>query len=119
MISSLIFTLTNLADGILFGVSFWIEAKGIHDSVVRNYMIIYAYGLVLLFVSNQAIVLVSVPFPPFGLATISFMGLSSYLILIGIYSAVSVSQDVKLRKSIRKIAINESKLLDSIETAEM
>jgi hypothetical protein len=118
---TLIFTLTNLAGGILFGVAFWIVAKSLQrDSIVRNYMIISAYGLVLLFVSNQAIVFVSVPFPPFGLVTISFTGLSSYLILIGIYSAaVSVSQDVKLRKSVRKIAVNELKLLDSIGTAEM
>jgi hypothetical protein len=59
-------------------------------------------------------------YPPFGLATISFMGLSSYLILVGIYSAaVSVSEDIKLRQSIRKIAIKESKLLDSIGSAEM
>jgi Tfp pilus assembly PilM family ATPase len=39
---------------------------------------------------------------------------------VGIYSsAISVSQDVKLRQSIRKILVKESKLLDSIGTAEM
>jgi hypothetical protein len=78
-------------------------------------MIISAYGMILLFTSNQPIGLLLVPYPPFGLATISFMGLASYLIFVGIYSAaVSVSEDTKLRQSIRKIAINESKLLDSI-----
>ena len=46
---------------------------------------------------------------------ISFMGLASYLIFVDIYSAaVSVCEDTKLRQSIRKIAIKESKLLDSI-----
>jgi hypothetical protein len=83
-------------------------------------MIISAYGLVLLFASNQAIVLVTAPYPPFGLATISFMGLSAYLVVVGIYSsAVSVSLDVGLRKTIRKSVMEQSKLLDSIGTAQM
>ena len=83
-------------------------------------MIISAFGLVLLFFSNQAVVLVSVPYPPFGLATVSFLGLSSYLILVGVYaSAISVSEDSKLRQTIRHIALKESTMLDSIGTAQM
>jgi hypothetical protein len=83
-------------------------------------MIICEYGFVLLFISNQAIVLVAISYPPFGLATVSFMGLSSYLVLIGLYySAISVSQDTQLRKSIRNSALKEPKLLDSIGTAQM
>jgi hypothetical protein len=83
-------------------------------------MIISAFGLVLLFTSNQALVLLASTFPPFGLATTSFVGLSSYLLLVGIYSsAISVSEDSKLRQSIRNLAIKETKLLDSIGTAHM
>jgi hypothetical protein len=42
------------------------------------------------------------------------------LIYNGLYfSAISVSQDMTLRKSIRKSVIEQSKLLDSIGTAEM
>jgi hypothetical protein len=48
------------------------------------------------------------------------MGLSSYLVLVGIYSsAISVSNDITLRKSTRRFAIKESELLDSIGTAHM
>jgi hypothetical protein len=73
-----------------------------------------------LFTSNQAIVLVNFDYPPFGLATASFVGLSSYLILVGIYSsAISISQDAKLRQTIKKMAVKESKLLDSIASAEV
>jgi hypothetical protein len=90
------------------------------EIVVRQYMIIAAIGFVLLFVSDQAPVLVSAPYPPLGLASISFFGLASYLILIGIYSsAVSVSEDSKLRQTIRGLTTKESKLLDSIGTAQM
>ncbi|MBD0360054.1 MAG: hypothetical protein ICV56_05015 [Nitrososphaeraceae archaeon] len=118
---TLIFALSKTIGGIMFGIAFWTIAKNIaHTITISHYMIISAYGFVLLFISNQAIVLVTAPYPPFGLATISFMGLSSYLILVGIYaSAISVAHDVKLRQSIRKFAIKESKLLDSIGSAEM
>jgi hypothetical protein len=121
IVFTLIFTLSKPAGGILFGIAFWTVARKIRqNSVVRDYMIISAFGLILLFVSNQAIELVNVPYPPFGMATISFLGLSSYLVLLGIYSsAISLSEDSKLRQSIRNFAVQESKLLDSIGTAHM
>ncbi len=83
-------------------------------------MIVSAYGLVLVFVSNQASVLVSASYPPFGIVSASFMGLASYLVVVGIYStAISVAEDSSLRRSIRSFAIKESKLLESIGTAQM
>ena len=73
-----------------------------------------------MFTSNQGIVLVNFDYSPFGLATASFVGLSSYLILVGIYSStISISQDAKLRQTIKKMAIEKSKLLDSIASAEV
>ena len=121
MIYTIIYTLSKPAGGILFGIAFWIVARSLpHNSAVRDYLIISAFGIVLLFTSNQAIILVSFTYPPFGLVTISFLGISSYLILVGIYSsAISVSQDVNLRKAIRNHALQEVKLLDSIGTAQM
>ena len=118
---TLLFTLSKPIGGILFGIAFWTMARSIsHSSRVRNYMIISGVGLVLLFVSNQAIVLVTQPYPPFGLATISFIGLSSYLVLVGIYSsAISVSLDVGLRKTIRKSVTEQLKFLESIGTSHM
>jgi hypothetical protein len=117
----LIFALSKPAGGILFGVAFWSIARNVQSSVVRDYMKIAAYGLALLFISNQAISTVNAPsFPPFGLVTVSFMGLASYLMLIGIYySAVSVSQDVKLRTKIRRFAVDELRLLHNIGSAEL
>ena len=87
---------------------------------VKNYLTIAAFGLVLLFTSNQAIVLLIAPYPPFGLVTVSFVGLSSYLILVGIYSsAISVSLDIGLRKSIRKSIEEHSGFLHGIGRAQM
>ncbi len=91
------------AGGILFAVAFWTIARNITSSVVKQYMMITGYGMMILFSSNQASALIRFFYPPFGLFTLSFFGLASYLLLIGIYSAVmSVAQDSDLRRSIRQ-----------------
>lgn len=120
IVYTLIFNLSKPAGGILFGVAFWTVSRTIGPRPLKDYVLIAAYGFVLVFTSNQAIVLVNSAYPPFGLATISFMGLSSYLIFQGIYaSAISVSEDNALRKTIRKSVEQQSRLLDSIGTAHM
>lgn len=118
---TLIFTLSKVVGGILFGIAFWYMARRLtHSRIVRDYMIMSAFGFVLLFVSNQAVVLISASYPPFGLPTISLLGLSSYLILIGIYSAaISISEDINLRTSIRRATKQQSDLLSDIGTAQM
>jgi hypothetical protein len=117
---TVIFNLSKPVGGILFGIAFWIIARNVRHSALKDYLMIAGYGLLLLFTSNQAAVLINSPYPPFGMATVSFVGLSSYLVLVGIYSsAVSVAEDSKLRQSIRKMIVKESKLLDSIGSAQM
>jgi hypothetical protein len=45
---------------------------------------------------------------------------SAYLVVVGVYmSTVSLSQDAELRRSIRHVARTQSKLLDSMVTAEI
>jgi hypothetical protein len=120
IVYTLIISGSKPAGGVLFGIAFWSIARSVKRSAVRDYMFISAYGIMLLFTSNQAAVLITAPYPPFGLVTISFMGLSSYLILVGVYSsAISVAQDVNLRKSIRKTVEQHSNLLDNIGTSQM
>ena len=96
-------------------------SRSLKDSKVKNYLIISAYGMTLLFASNQPTSLILAPYPPFGLVTICFMGLASYLLYLGIYSsALSVSEDSRLRQTIRREAMKESQqFLDAIGTAEM
>jgi hypothetical protein len=118
---TIIFALSKPIGGVIFGIGFWMTVRNIHkDNIVRSYLIISGYGFVLLFTSNQGMVLTFTQYPPFGLVTISFVGLASYLVLVGIYSsAISISQDANLRREIRHLAIRESKLLDNIGTAQL
>ena len=120
VVYTLFFSATIPAGGILFGIAFWSVARNMSRNIVKKYMMISAYGMMLLFSSNQASGLVLTPYPPFGLTTVSFFGLGAYLIFIGIYSsAISVAEDSSLRQSIRTLAMKESKLLDSIGMAQM
>ena len=65
-------------------------------------------------------VLVVTPFPAFGAPTVAFMALASYFIFLGIYSsAIAISEDAKLRRVLRRTALDESKLFDSVGTAYM
>jgi len=86
-------------------------------------MIIAACGLILFFISNQAgssLFQLGGVYPPFGLITITIIGFSSYLMLVGIYSsAISVAQNSGLRRSIRRSIQQQSPLLDKIGTAQM
>jgi len=120
MFNILIFSLSAIFTGIIFGVAFLSVARTLKiGTAVRNYMIIAAYGFILFYVAGSALVL-QAAYPPYGLVSVSFTGLSCYLIFNGLYfSAISVSQDMTLRTSIRKSVMEQSKLLDNIGTAEM
>jgi hypothetical protein len=116
---TLIFSASNPAGGILFGIAFWIVSKGLTHRQVKDYMIISGYGLLLLFTANQHQVLQLNPYPPFGLVTISYVGLASYLVLVGVYSsALSVANEAELRRSIRRSVEENSDLLGNIGEAQ-
>jgi hypothetical protein len=104
---------------VLFGLAFLYMSRSVNNTEIRNYMIISAYGMMLMFTSNQSTGIIQVPFPPFGLVTIAFFGLASFLFLIGVYSsAISVSQDITIRKYITNYA-HRLTFLTGIASSEM
>lgn len=114
-----IFTISKLIGGVLFGIAFWTIIKTIPKSYsIRNYLIISAFGMTFIFVMGESSI-IQTPYPPFGIATISFVGITSYLIFIGIYfSAISITFDTQLREEIRKHIEGQFSMLDSIGTAK-
>jgi hypothetical protein len=106
--------------GILFATAFWTMASSINNDQLKVYMIISAFGLALIFGSDQASILTNRPYPPFGLATVSFFGLASHLFFVGIYSSVvSLSQNSILRGLIRSSLARTSNLLDAMARAHL
>jgi hypothetical protein len=111
-------TLNSTGGGILFYIAFIVTAKNFQDNwAIKDYLLMSGFGFLLFFNAGQSSLANSL-YPPYGLTTVSFYGLSSYLILIGLYSsAVSVSQDSNLRRLTMKLATNEMNLLRSIGIA--
>jgi hypothetical protein len=112
--------IASVFSGIIFGVAFLSVARTLQKrSLVRQYMMLAAYGFILFYVAGSASVS-QAAYPPFGLASVAFTGLSCYIIYVGLYSAaITVSEDAILRRLIRKSVREQSKLLDSIGTAQM
>ena len=121
-LTTLIITLSKPLGGLMLGIGFWSMAKVAKRShaALNRHLIISGFGFFLLFTSNQAILMSIAPYPPFGIATITAMGLSAYLVVTGIYmSTISLSQDAQLRRSVKQVARSQSKLFDSLVTAEI
>ncbi len=77
--------LTRPVGGILFGIAFWMVGRSLSDKKISDYMKLSAIGIMLLSISNQDAGIYLLPYPPFGLPTITFVGISSYLLFVGIY----------------------------------
>jgi hypothetical protein len=112
-------SLSTMSAGILFAISLWLIVRSMKDSVVKNFIITTAYGFILFYITNSASVTVS-PYPPFGILSLSFLPLATYLILVGIYSsAFSISRNAIVRSSIRKMANQNTNLLHNLGISQM
>jgi hypothetical protein len=118
--------------GLFVAIIFFVSAKnmkrihGSQNNAISQYLIITGFGFILALVASSPAVHVidriHTPFPPFATLTWAFLGFSTYLVSTGFYlSAITISQDIGLRKSIRQVATEESsgRLLDNIGTAQM
>jgi hypothetical protein len=115
----LLISTASIFAGFVFGAAFLSIARTLRKgTAIRHYLIHAAYGMFIFYLAGPAIS--QTAYPPLGLVSVVFTGLSTYLIYVGLYSsAVTLSQDLTLRKTIRKSVLEQSKLLDSIATAQM
>ncbi len=111
-----------IANGVLFGVVFLAIARSMRNhisSLIIDYLNVAAYGVALLYISFAANIAHG-SYPPFGVAAYSFIGAASYFFMSGIYSsAISVSTDIQMRSIIRRSALDQSRLIDSISRASV
>jgi hypothetical protein len=110
---------SGLSMGVIIGLSFILIGRFLkHGTYSRDYMIITGFGF-MIFVWAYSAILTQTAYPPYGIATISSLPLSLFMILNGLsYSAISVAQDQTLRRSIRK-SVKDMKFLEGIGTAQM
>jgi hypothetical protein len=119
LMHTIFFNISKPVGGILFGLAFLSVALAIKKSIVKDYMVISACGIIIFFTVHQPMLVTMIPYPPFGIVTICFVGISSYLILAGIYSsALSIASDAQLYDSVRKSLPPRSNLLGMIGSAQ-
>jgi hypothetical protein len=106
--------------GFFFALAFIIISKNVNSQKLKYYLAISATGMMLLFSSNQISLIQIIPYPPFGLTTISLISISSFLILTGLYNlAYSMAHDKKLLENARQVAKEKtSKFLYDIGSSE-
>jgi hypothetical protein len=113
-------SLNGIIGGALLGLLFWSISRAMKpNKAVVNYLLLCAYGLVLLSIATVGQVSAAA-FPPYGIASFSMLTLSSYMIMVGLYSAAaSISQDVRLRQYIRNLGRADSGFLSTIGEAQL
>jgi hypothetical protein len=106
----------------IWGIGYWSIArnmKNVGQQHIGKYMLMSAYGIMATSIAYLSPVIFKT-FPPFGLPAHSFLTLAAYLFSIGFYySAAYISENAAVRTAIRKQVLAESKLLDSIGTADV
>ena len=112
----IIYRAGNIGSSVLFGVAFYIIARRVPSERVKDYLTIAAIGITLSGIAFS----VSAFQQTYGVAVHSLVFLSSYLFAIGFYaSAVFLTQDAKLRESIKRSALEESRILVSLGTPHL
>jgi hypothetical protein len=115
-----IFGISYQVSGILFAIAFLTVARKMRRKVMKNYLIISSLGIIALFCSVQPGMPYYAAYPPFGLATLLFLGLSSYVLLVGMIGiGANVSRDIELRKEIYRDIRVHSEIFKNIGVAEM
>ncbi len=120
MIYVLIFSATKQVGALLFSLAFWTASRLVVKDLVSKSLLISAIGMAMLFGSIDITALQYRLYPPFGLVTMAFMPLGSYMLLIGIFtSATGVSRDAKLRREFYKSVESRLSLLKVMGVTEM
>jgi hypothetical protein len=115
-----LFGISYQVSGLFFAIAFLIIGRRIKRKIMKNYLIISSLGIFSLFSSMQPGLPFYAAYPPFGLVTVLFLGVSSYLLLVGMLGcAAYVSRDRELRKEIYKGLEKDSEIFNKMGTAEM
>jgi hypothetical protein len=120
LVNFLLFSATKQIAALFFSVVFLTAATLVTKHEMRKYLLISAVGIAILFGSIKINTLLYATYPPFGIITISFMPIGSYLVFTGLtISATLVARDKALRKEFYNTAISQMSLLKTIGVSEM
>lgn len=115
-----VFAISYQVSGLFFAIAYLGLARKMKQKVMKSYLMISAIGIATLLSSIQPGLPFYAAYPPFGTVTLSYLGLSSYLLIVGMLgSATYLSRDSELRKEIYRNLQIDSAFLKNIGMAEM
>lgn len=115
-----IFSATKQIGALFFSMAFLAAATLFTKREMQKYLLISAIGIAILYGSIEIDTLLYATYPPFGVVTVSFMPMGSYLLYTGILlSARLVARDRELRTEFHNTAMSQLGLLKTIGVGEM
>jgi hypothetical protein len=116
----LIFSATKQVGALFFSLAFLTTSSLVSDERVRKSLLISAIGMTILVGSVEITPMQYHVYPPYGIITMAFLPLGTYLLFVGIFiSAKNVSIDADLRRHFYKKAESQLDLLRAIGISEM
>jgi hypothetical protein len=111
-------SLSKPIGGLIFAFGFWSMSRVVgYERNMKTSMLIAGWGIFFIFSANQAATQIVIPYPPFGITTVTVLNVAAYLMVLGIFnSATLVSANNSLRGVIHERAL---RLLKPIGRAEM
>lgn len=115
-----IFSATKQIGALLFSLVFLAASTLVTKHEMQKYLLICAIGMAVLYGSIEIDTLLFATYPPFGVVTVSFMPIGSYLLFTGILlSARLIARDKELRMEFYRSATSQMSLLKTIGVSEM
>jgi hypothetical protein len=120
MLNITIFSATKQTGALFFSLVFLAASTLVTKHKMEKYLLLSAIGMAILYGSLEIDTLLYATYPPFGVVTVSFMPIASYLLFTGILlSATLVARDKELRREFYNTAMNQLSLLKTIGVTEM
>ncbi|HKQ21652.1 MAG TPA: hypothetical protein VJS91_06405, partial [Nitrososphaeraceae archaeon] len=106
--------------GFFFALTFFFMSRSVSNINLKYYLQVTGIGVMMLYSSIQINTILILPYPPFGLMTLSVLPISSFLVLVGLfYTARVLSYDKKFLLELKKYVYKEShSFLNAIGSAE-
>jgi hypothetical protein len=115
-----IFSATKQIGALFFSLAFLVASTLVTKYEMQKFMLITGIGMAILFGSIEIDTLLYATYPTFGIVTVSFIPMGSYLVLTGItLSAILLARDKELRGEFYRSAMSQLSLLKTIGVTEM
>jgi len=115
-----IFSATKQIGALFFSLVFLAASTLVTRNEMQKYLLISGIGMAILYGSIEIDTLLFATYPPFGVVTVSFIPMGSYLVFSGmVLSARLIAHDKELRSEFYKTAMSQLKLLKAIGVTEM